>query len=181
MRHLLVLSLAAVAACGDTSGLGRAFIPNVVDTLALFALTGTPPRTASGYTLDLARVVRTTETSFFDFAFEIDTLGRAVLLPTGAMRLGRGSGIQLTDTAFASIRIAPGGGYQLDSAVVIAPGDVALVQSRPNSNCLPGILVFFYAKLQVIAVDTANRRLDFQILTDRNCGYRGLEPGLPTR
>jgi hypothetical protein len=181
MRPLLVLSLAAVAACGDISGLGRAGITNVVDSLvSLYALTGTPPSTPSGYSLDRAAVVRTSETSFFDFAFEIDSLGRAVLLPTGPLRLGRGSGIQLTDTEFDSIKVAPAGGYQLDSAVVVTAGDVAIVQSRPSS-CIPGLVIHFYAKLQVLAIDSVARRLDFKILTDSNCGYRGLEPGLPTR
>jgi len=28
-------------------------------------------------------------------------------------------------------------------------------------------------------VDTTARRLDFEILVDQNCGYRGLELGLP--
>jgi hypothetical protein len=39
----------------------------------------------------------------------------------------------------------------------------------------------FYAKLHVLAIDRAARRLDFEILTDINCGYRGLEPGVPKR
>ena len=36
------------------------------------------------------------------------------------------------------------------------------------------------AKLgRVLGVDATARRLNFEILVDQNCGYRGLEPGLP--
>jgi len=41
----------------------------------------------------------------------------------------------------------------------------------------------YYAKLHVLAIDTTSgpngRRIDFEILTDINCGYRGLAPGVP--
>jgi hypothetical protein len=33
----------------------------------------------------------------------------------------------------------------------------------------------------VLSVDLVERRVDFQVLVNANCGYRGLEPGLPTQ
>ena len=42
-------------------------------------------------------------------------------------------------------------------------------------------LFALYAKLHVLAIDTVARRIDFEILTNVNCGYRGLEEGLPKR
>jgi hypothetical protein len=131
------------------------------------------------------QAVRTDQTvDGFDFAFDIDTAGRPVLLPTGALRLGRASGIQLTTTLFDSILVAPSGRYQLDSAVVVDSNSVAILHSRPSA-CSFGISVVYYAKLHVIRIDTTSapngRRIDFEILTDINCGYRGLEPGLPRR
>jgi hypothetical protein len=62
---------------------------------------------------------------------------------------------------------------------VVTAGVVALLHSRPTTVC--GFSTVYYAKLQVLAVDSAARRLDFQILDNQNCGYRGLEPGLPRR
>jgi hypothetical protein len=195
MRPFRLLSLAAVtaaagaaavAACGDPFGLLPPAIANAVDSsVSLYALTGTPPATPSGYRLDLGQAVLTQESTSltpFDFAFDIDTAGRAVLLPTGALRLGRASGIQISAVPFDSIRLAPGGSYQLDSAVVVDSGTVAVLHSRPTS-CGFGLaaVYYFYAKLQVLRVDSVSRRLDFQILIDKNCGYRGLEPGLPRR
>jgi hypothetical protein len=63
------------------------------------------------------------------------------------------------------------------------PADSAaelLVQSR-LTTCSFGANASYYAKLRVLAVDAAARRIDFEILVNTNCGYRGLEPGLPTR
>src|SRR5205809_47540 len=177
---------AALAACGDPFGLLGASSVNVVDSLvSLYALTGTPVATPSAYRIAPPGVVRTDQDVALvalDFAFDIDTAGRAVLLPTGALRLGRATGLQTTTVAFDSVRLAPDRGYQADSAVVVDSGTVALVHSAPTT-CGVGLspVYHYYAKLLVLRVDTAARRLDFQILADQNCGYRGLELGLPSR
>jgi len=189
MRLLRLLGLvttgaaAALAACGDPFGLLGASSVNVVDSLvSLYALTGTPVATPSAYRIAPPGVVRTDQDVALDFAFDIDTAGRAVLLPTGALRLGRATGLQTTTVAFDSVRLAPDRGYQADSGVVVDSGTVALVHSAPTT-CGVGLspVYHYYAKLLVLRVDTAARRLDFQILADQNCGYRGLEPGLPSR
>lgn len=183
---LLAVTLVLAAACGDTLGLPQAAIPNRPDTVSLYALSGTPVSQPSAYVIPFRAVVRTDDPSIdgFDFAFDIDTAGRAVLLPTGALRLGRASGIRLSTTPFDSILVAPSGGYQLDSAVVVDSNSVAILHSRP-SVCSFGISVVYYAKLHVLRIDATSgpngRRIDFVILTDINCGYRGLEPGLPRR
>jgi hypothetical protein len=36
-----------------------------------------------------------------------------------------------------------------------------------------------YAKLEVLSFDEAARTVTFRILIDENCGFKGLEPGLP--
>jgi hypothetical protein len=185
MRSLLLLSIAAAAlaaACGDPFGLPAPIYSNAVDSLvSLYALTGTDVATPSAYRLEGSdNAVRVDQTTIFDFAFDIDTLGRAVLKPTGAIPIGVNSGVRTTNTAFDSIHIAPNRDYVLDSAIVVEVGTRVLVQSR-LATCGWGGQAFYYAKLQVLAVDTIARRLDFQILTDQNCGYRGLDLGLPRR
>lgn len=187
MRALTLLSVALVlaAACGDPFGLPAPSVSNRTDTLSLFALSGTPVTSPSGYVISFRSRVRTDQViDGFDFAFDIDTAGRALLLPTGALRLGRLSGMQLTTMEFDSIRIAPTSGYQRDSAVAVDSGSVAILHSRPLT-CSFNIPAVFYAKLHVLAIDTTSgpngRRIDFEILTDVNCGYRGLEEGLPRR
>ena len=184
MRALTLLLLAFAVGCGNPFPLPQASVENRVDTLSLYALHGTPVSTPSAYAMEFRQAVRTDQSQGFDFAFDIDSAGRAVLLPTGALKLGRQSGIQITTTPFDSILIAPTTKYQLDSAVVVDSNTVALLHSR-SLTCTFGIAGVFYAKLHVLKIDTTSapggRRLDFEILADINCGYRGLEPGLPRR
>ncbi|MBI1966801.1 MAG: hypothetical protein HYS40_02320 [Gemmatimonadetes bacterium] len=186
-RRVVAWSIPAVtglallaAACSDTLGLPRALTENVIDTVSLYALDGTSVSLPSAYHIETRNVVRTDRTPVFDFVFNIDSQGQPVFLPTGAVGLGEGSGLQVVATPFDSIKIAPGSGYMLDSAVAADSGAVLLARSR-LTTCNFGANVFFYAKLQVLTVDAAARRIDFKILVDSNCGYRGLEPGLPRR
>ena len=178
-RHVALTGLALLAAaCGDTTGLPAAFFTNVVDTVSLYALRGTPVTQPSAYTLDGAQAVRTDQTTALDFAFDFDSLGAPALFPTGAINLGQLSGLQHFTTPFAAIKLAPTGGYIFDKPLALDTGTVVLVRSRPTL-CSFGVTVSLYAKLRVLAVDSTARRLDFEILVDQNCGYRGLELGLP--
>jgi hypothetical protein len=65
---------------------------------------------------------------------------------------------------------------------VVHENTVLILHSGPVS-CSFGIASFYYAKLHVLTIDTTSgpngRRIDFEILDDINCGYRGLQPGLP--
>ncbi len=180
LRPLLVLCLALAAGCGDPFALPRAGFTNVVDTVSLYALSGTPVRTPSGYNVQFREPILVQDGGILDFAVDLDSAYRPVLLSTGALRLGRGSGVQVTTLPFDSIKIAPAGGFQLDSAVTLEVGGRAIVHSRP-ATCSFQIPALYYAKLEILAVDTAARRVTFQILVDANCGYRGLEPGIPSR
>src|SRR2546425_240266 len=68
----VVAALAVVAACGDNSlGLPAARYNNVVDSVSLWALDGTPLNTPSAYSISGRVAVRTDQTTGFDFAFNI--------------------------------------------------------------------------------------------------------------
>jgi hypothetical protein len=166
-----------VAACSDTN-LPAAVFTNVVDTVSLYALRGTAISLPSAYVLEGAQPVRTDQTTTLDFAFDFDSIGEPALFPTGAINLGLLSGLQKSTTAFDAISLAPTGGYTFDKPVALDTGTVVLVRSRPTP-CSFGATVSLYAKVRVLGVDSTARRLDFEILVDQNCGYRGLEPGLP--
>jgi hypothetical protein len=180
----LILGAVLAAACGDPFALPRATLANIVDTISLYALNGTPPRTPSGYYLGSYLAPPTPvliqNGTGFDFAVDLDSAYRPILLPTGSLRLGRASGVQRTTLAFDSIKIAPTGGFQLDSSVTVDVGERAILHSR-NTTCSFNIPAVYYAKLQILAVDSAARRITFQILVNDNCGYRGLETGVPRR
>ncbi|HWC74792.1 MAG TPA: hypothetical protein VG454_12735 [Gemmatimonadales bacterium] len=169
------------SACGpDLTGLLPAAVENRTDTVTVYAVSGTPVATPSGYIIVSRQVVRIDQNPQFDFAFDIDSSGRALIKSTGAMKLGQQSGVQITTTPFDSIQIAPTGGYQEDSAVVLNLNTVAILHSRAaqcNYDLQPSH--HYFAKMHVTAIDTVARSIQFEVLTDVNCGYRGLEPGLP--
>lgn len=171
---------ALAAACSSTTGLPAPSIANVVDTVSLYAIRGTPLNTPSAYALFGNQVIRIQESTLLDFAFDFDSLGEPALFPTGAIHLGTASGLQTTTTPFDSVTIAPTGNYVFDKATALGVGTVVLVLSRPTP-CVFGVTTSLYGKLRVIRVDSTARRLDFEILANQNCGYRGLAPGLPTQ
>ena len=86
---LWLLCLALAVACGDPFALPRATLNNIVDTVSLYALNGTPPRTPSAYYLGsyLAPPVPVLiqNGTGFDFAVDLDSAYRPMLLPTGAL------------------------------------------------------------------------------------------------
>jgi hypothetical protein len=180
----LVSALAVVAAaCGETSGLPAAGLANAEDTVSLYALDGTPLSAPSGYNIPTKTALRTDQTTAFDFAFNLTSAGEAVLMPTGTLGLERESGrsgIQVQGVPFDSVKTAPSGAYVDTLPVAVDSGTVVVVHSRP-SQCLFGATVFYYAKVQVLTVDTAARRIDLRVLVNQNCGYRDLEPGIPRR
>ena len=178
---VLVAVLGVVAACSDSNGLPPAGNPNEVDTLSLFALDGTPLSSPSGYDVASNLALRTDRAVAFDFAFNFDSAGHAVLLPTGALGLTRSSGIQVQSVPFDAVTTAPGGAYVDTMAVRLDSGTVAVVHSRATQCLTFSAIVFYYAKIEVLAIDTIARRIDLQVMVDQNCGYRGLEPGIPPR
>ena len=62
-----------------------------------------------------------------------------------------------------------------DQAIPIAIGERYIVRSRVT--CTIGVPK--YAKLEIVSFDEVARTVSFRILIDDNCGFRGLEPGLP--
>src|SRR2546430_8455645 len=95
---LIATGLAALApACSTPTGLPAATDSNTVDTVSLFALsdalTDIALQNPSAYLVQGELRVRTDLSTVFDFAFDVDTAGRPVLLPTGAMHLGTVSGV----------------------------------------------------------------------------------------
>jgi len=176
---LVVTALAGAAVACDRNPLPPPTIANVEDTISLYALDGTALSLPSGYNIPTRTVQRTDRSALIDFAFNITATGQAVLLPTGALQLGRLSGILPLSVPFESVKTAPNGGYTDTTSVAVDSGTVAVVRSRPSSCLVFSSIVHFYGKVQVLQIDTVARRIDLRVLVDQNCGYRDLEPGLP--
>ncbi|HEY6784823.1 MAG TPA: hypothetical protein VI159_07715 [Gemmatimonadales bacterium] len=186
MRPISSLCAGAALAAGVLSGACSSTLAppaptsvNYVDTTMLYAATGTPVGTPSAYNIEDSSSdarVRTDTTPIFDFLFDIkgDT---AKLFPPGALPgLARTSALQY-GSSFDGTTTAPGPGWNDSAALKIDSGTVVLVRSRQVS-CAIGT-VFQYAKLQILSIDTVARTTTFQILSNRNCGYRDLTPGYP--
>jgi hypothetical protein len=170
--------------CDNTLSLPLATTSNAIDTVTLYALQGTPINTTSGFDVTLGRAARTDrQGEGFDIAFDIDDDGLALIMTTGALGLNVRSAIQTSDRAFGDIMIAPLEGYGIDSTLVVGVDSVFMVRSRPSSfGC-----VFFlgrlprYGKFRVLEVNLVTRQIILESLVNLNCGYRGLELGIPTR
>jgi hypothetical protein len=180
-RLFALLALAGAVACSDDDNLPDPVDSNAVDTVTVGSLTDTPITTPSGFAVSGGEV-RTDATPDFDFAYDIqgtpDT-GHSVILPRAALGIPSASGVEpgvmLVDEAFDDILVAPSNGYVTEEAVPVAIGERYVVRSR----VICSIGVPQYAKIEIISFE--NNSLVLKVLANNNCGYRGLEPGLPDR
>ncbi len=185
MRLELRAFLAAVAltGCSDANTIPDATFTNAVDTVVVYAISGTEVFRPSGYAMTLRSPVRLDNNTNADFGYDRTTDGRHVLLP-GAMlgHAGTGGvdpGLQGTTEAFDDIKLALVNGYKTLDAVAVAAGDVLYLRSRIPGNCFLGVPT--YGKVEIIEFDAGNRTIKFRVLGNLNCGYKGLEPGIPTQ
>jgi hypothetical protein len=175
----LILLVGALAmACSDPDG-PTATVPNTERTDTLWALVGTPVSTPSGYSIDGSRRVRTDLSIDFDFAYNVEADGRHTLYPRAAMGIDTSNavkpGLRRTTEPFEALTLAPSDGYITDDPVDVAIGDRFFVRGR--ITCTLGLPK--YAKMEILQFDDVARKVAFRILTNENCGFRGLEPGLP--
>jgi hypothetical protein len=174
--------LVAVTACSDTNGLPDPTLGNVERTETLYALVGTPVSTPSGYALEGNRRIRTDQTDAFDFAYNVEPDGRRVFVPRAALGLDPNAavkpGFQARSESFEAITLAPSDGYITDQVVPIAEGERYVVRSRVT--CL-ALGLPKYGKIEILSFDDIARTVSFRVLVDDNCGFKGLEPGLPDR
>jgi hypothetical protein len=168
-------------ACGNPTGLAAPTIANVVDTVALGALTRTPLTVPSGFQLETSHAVFTSEVPNFDFAYDVDASGRPVFLPAAVIGLVDTAsfkpGLLQTTQPFDSMTQAPTDGYVTLDPIPVQVGDRFYVRSGLLISCNSGLP--FYGKLEVLAIDSSAYTIEFRALIDRNCGYHALVPGLP--
>ncbi len=176
----LLLPLALAAACSDSGDIGDATELNVIDTMTIGALEGTPISTPSGFRITTGPV-RTDQTVDFEFAYNVRRLDdgsyQRVLLPRAALGLSSNNqvnpGLQRREENFDDITSAPSNGYVSDSAVPVVLGERLLVRSRVICD----IGVPLYGKLEILGF--ADSTITFKILSNQNCGFKDLLPGLP--
>jgi hypothetical protein len=177
----LLAAVAVATACSDANSLGDPTQTNIVDTVLVGALEGTPITTPSGFSIT-AGALRIDQSVDFEFAYNVRRLAdgtyQRVFLPRAALGLSSTNsadpGLQRRTEDFDAITRAVSNGYVTDSAVPIEIGDRFLVRSRVVCTSLG---VPLYAKIEVL--DFGDSTVTFRTLVDANCGFKDLLPGLP--
>ena len=175
-----------LSACSNPTNL-RASLPTAVDTLSVFALSGTPPTYPSGISILARQPVRVDGFASFDVALDINAAGNAVIYPVKLVVSSPGGsrpvGMLKLTSVFDSLAAAPKTGYETDSSLVIVPGEVVVVQSAHNSSgdlCQFALSPNIYAKIAVDSINLASRTLFLRLGLDPNCGFRSFVTGIPT-
>jgi hypothetical protein len=173
-------------ACGDPTSL-RANSITSVDTLYVFALSGTPPTYPSGVSIIAKSAVRVDGFAGFDVAFDIDGSGRTVVYPVKMVVTSPGGsrpvGLQKVAGSFETVLAAPSSGYETDSSIVLGPGETVVIQSPHNGDqdiCQFALSPYLYAKIGVDSVNLTSRTIYIQLGLDPNCGFRSFASGVPT-
>lgn len=180
---LFLLGTPAVAGCGDPLSLLPAVFENRVDTLSMYAASGTAVSLPSGFLIAQRVPVRLDQVNNFDFLYDVTPAGEHIFLPIAALvstgRTTGNPGFLISSEEFDSISVALQQGYVSADTVRLSPGQVYFVRSAVDPSCSLGIP--YYAKLQVLGFEDSTRKVAFRILANVNCGYRGLEVGLPKK
>jgi len=176
----------ALNACGNPTSL-TASVPDFTDTLSVFALSGTPPAFPSGISIVARQAVRVDGFAQFDVAFDINAAGNPVVYPVKLVVSSPGGsravGMQKVPGVFESVLSAPTTGFETDSALVMLPGDVVVVQTPHNGAgdlCQFTLSPNLYAKMVVDSVNLGSRSLFLRTVFDPNCGFRSFADGIPT-
>jgi hypothetical protein len=186
IRRLILAALVATAplgvACTDPNELPPPSERNFVDTLTLYALSGTPVQSPSGYSVPDGPV-RTDRTTSFEFAYEMVVANNDTthyFIPQAVLDLQVNNqvnpGLQRRAQGFDQVIEAPSNGYVTNDSLVVDSGQVFIVRSR----LVCGIGVSLYSKIEILKFVDSTRTVDLKVLANTNCGYKRLTPGFPS-
>ena len=172
-----------LAACGDPLSLLPASIENRVDTLKLYSVGESPIYLPSAFVVVARQTARLDQLVSFDFVYGTDPAGGHYFLPFAAVapttQTVRLPGFLPTSTTFDAITVAEQVGYITNDTIPLTVGQVLYVRSAVDGSCSIGVP--YYGKLEVIGFNETEHSVLFRTLINVNCGYRGLEIGLPKK
>lgn len=182
----MLLTVAGTAACRDPLET-EAIRETSIDTLSVYALTGTPPGYPNALAITARQILAVSGFGGFDVVFDIDASNRAVI-HAGRRILTTGGfvpqvGLQIVPGTFESVLAAPEAGYKVDSTVVASEGQVVVLEALHNGAgdvCAYALEPYVYAKISIDTIFPATRTIKFRLGTDLNCGFRSFAPGIPT-
>ena len=177
---LLVVFTFALGACQDIASPSASY-PTIADTLRASALNGTPRGSRSALNLYTPAVTVPNGNLDFDLAFDIDANGNTLLIPVSRIAVCTRVcqvGLQIvTDSTFEQLTRARTRGYTYDSVTTVPTGKPVLIVAKAFACSGDLYSSDLYAKLVVDSVHAGDRTIFFRIVTDPNCGFRGLVPG----
>jgi hypothetical protein len=183
---MLLAAMLAVTgvACGSFTG-----VPSSLDTLAdsgtVYAINGAPPSAPTSLYLFAGTLVSADANFLFDVAFDIDSLGRIVVLPQRAVASGLATthtvAIQAVSGSYDALNEAPKSGYRADTALVVTTNQVVMIQSQDANACSTSLTgaTALYGKIVIDSVDPVTREMSIRFTTDPNCGFFSFAVGLP--
>ena len=186
-RFLLAVGLvAAASACGDSTGI-RANFQNREATMELAPVNGSSLTVPAAISIRGPEPARVDVNLAFDIAFDMDAGGAVTVYTVRALAsevLASVSrvGLQKDTTAYALVAKAPLSGFVYDSSLTLGVGQTLLIDKLDGTCAQFGGAFLGYnikAKLIIDSVDTAARKIFVKILSNPNCGFRSLQPGLP--
>ncbi len=186
LRPVAALAVLVISACSDSLGL-KATIGTETDSFIVYALSGTPATFPSTYVAAGRTVAVIDGNGNFDVAFDINSAGKVVVYPmrlvVSPITAFRDVGLLKGTGSFDAITRAPTTGYLTDQSIVLAPGEVVILQTARNTRndvCLYGISPYIFAKIGIDSVDLKNRSIFFKSTVNPNCGFHSFKAGIPT-
>jgi hypothetical protein len=184
-RPLYASMLALLSACGDPLGI-EATQPVFTEALGVYALSKAPPSYPTAVDTPFGQAVPVNVSASFDFAFDLDAAGnilvhpprRVLTSPAGVNRVA----LQKVAGTFESVDRAPTSGFVKDSSIVVAIGEVVVVEAertRTGDYCAFAISPHLYSKFVVDAVDPVVGTITLRLTVDPNCGFRSFTEGIP--
>ena len=181
---LVVLPLVAVLACSSDPYAPKALYAVNIDTIRVLALNGTAPEARSGVRLLTAQPTVPDFSQQFDFALDIDGAGKVILMPrskvvscTTVCQLGI-KVIPSDSVEFDKLYDAPKSGYTYDSVTTVPVGATLAFVTKEVFCQASNISTYdLYAKMIVDSVRMSDRSIFARVVSDPNCGFRGLVPG----
>jgi len=181
----LFVALAAITVvmgCDKATGI-KAQFPNFEGKPTVYAMNSASVTLPAALSVRSGAPVRIDATFLFDVAFDLDTLGVVQVYPLSQVAsqlvATHRVGFQIAGTNFASTLKAPTGGYVYDSVFSLPIGKTMLIDVLESSCGSSFLGANIRAKLSVDSINTTTRAIFLHILSDPNCGFRGLNPGEP--
>jgi hypothetical protein len=183
-----ILAAAAAVLCAGCGALSapKAQFPNTATDITVYALNGAPASTPAGINFLTGSPVAVDNNLQFNVALDIDSAGQIVVYPARQVANGLSSviriGLQKISTPYDSYTIATKNGYTPDSTLVVPVGTTVGINVYDTSTCTVYSLgSSYYGKFVVDSINPSLRAMYVRLVSDPNCGYVSLVPGIPSK